>query len=73
MMKVILSATSRNLGFESSPFKITQKFVDIMSGLESDMYGDYKILILQGLLAARKHMYKLIPIVEIMQHDKNIK
>jgi phosphatidylinositol 4-kinase B len=66
----MLSATPKNLGFESSPFKITQEFVDIMGGLQSDMYSYYKILILQGLLAARKHMDKLMPIVEIMQHGK---
>ncbi|CAF0922318.1 unnamed protein product [Adineta steineri] len=48
MMKVILSATSRNLGFESSPFKITQQFVDIMVGIQNNMYGYYKILVLQG-------------------------
>jgi phosphatidylinositol 4-kinase len=69
----MLSATPKNLGFESSPFKITQEFVDIMGGLQSDMYSYYKILILQGLLAARKHMDKLMPIVEIMQHGKIIK
>lgn len=66
----MLSATPKNLGFESSPFKITQEFVDIMGGLQSDMYGYYKILILQGLIAARKHMDKLMPIVEIMQHGR---
>ena len=66
----MLSATPKNLGFESSPFKITQEFVDIMGGLQSDMYSYYKILILQGLLAARKHMDKLMPIVEIMQHGR---
>ncbi|CAF0861844.1 unnamed protein product [Adineta ricciae] len=68
----MLSATPKNLGFESSPFKITQEFVDIMGGLQSDMYGYYKILILQGLLAARKHMDKLMPIVEIMQHGSQL-
>lgn len=31
------------------------------------MYKYYKILILQGLVTARKHMDKIIPIVEIMQ------
>lgn len=66
----MLSATPKNLGFESSPFKITQEFVDIMGGLQSDMYSYYKILILRGLIAARKHMDKLMPIVEIMQHGK---
>lgn len=38
-----------------------------MGGLESDMFEYFKILILQGLVASRKHMDKIIPIVEIMQ------
>ncbi|CAF2129037.1 unnamed protein product [Rotaria magnacalcarata] len=68
----MLSATPKNLGFESSPFKITQEFVDIMGGLQSDMYGYYKILILRALIAARKHMDKLMSIVEIMQHGSQL-
>ena len=70
ILVICYHATPKNLGFESSPFKITQEFVDIMGGLQSDMYSYYKILILQGLFAARKHMDKLMPIVEIMQHGK---
>lgn len=38
-----------------------------MGGLGSDMFEYYKILMLQGLLAARKHMDKIIPLIEIMQ------
>lgn len=38
-----------------------------MGGVDSDMFGYFKILMLQALLAARKHMDKLVPIVEIMQ------
>ena len=38
-----------------------------MGGLESDMFEYFKILILQGLVASRKHMDKIVPIVEIMQ------
>lgn len=38
-----------------------------MGGLESDMFEYYKILMLQGLVAARKHMDELVPIIEIMQ------
>ena len=68
----MLSATPKNLGFESSPFKITQEFVEIMGGLQSDMYQYYKILMLQSLMAARKHVDKLMPIVEIMQHGKRV-
>ena len=41
-----------------------------MGGLNSDMFEYFKILMLQGLIAARKHMDKLLPLVEIMQTGK---
>lgn len=41
-----------------------------MGGLGGDMYEYYKILMLQGLIAARKHMDKIVPLVEIMQTGK---
>ena len=38
-----------------------------MGGIGSDMFEYYKILMLQGLIAARKHMDRVVPLVEIMQ------
>ncbi|XP_071955463.1 phosphatidylinositol 4-kinase beta-like [Antedon mediterranea] len=63
----ILTASPRNLGFESSHFKLTPEFVEVMGGIGSDMFEYYKILMLQGLIAARKHQDKIIQLVEIMQ------
>lgn len=63
----ILSTSPKNLGFESSPFKLTPEFVDVMGGLGSDMFEYFKILMLQGLVAARKHHEKIISLIEIMQ------
>ncbi|KFW73119.1 Phosphatidylinositol 4-kinase beta, partial [Pygoscelis adeliae] len=63
----ILSSSPRNLGFETSAFKLTTEFVDVMGGLDGDMFIYYKMLMLQGLIAARKHMDKVVQIVEIMQ------
>jgi len=37
-----------------------------MGGPGSDMFKYFKILMLQGLMTARKHMDKIIPLVEIM-------
>ena len=54
----ILSCSPKNLGFESSPFKLTPEFVEVMGGQGSDMFEYFKILILQGLIAARKHQDK---------------
>ncbi|KAG8197688.1 hypothetical protein JTE90_001612 [Oedothorax gibbosus] len=63
----ILSSSPKNLGFENSPFKLTQEFVDVMGGPGSDMFEYFKILMLQGLVAARKHHERVITLVEIMQ------
>uniref|UniRef100_A0A4X2LKR9 Phosphatidylinositol 4-kinase beta n=1 Tax=Vombatus ursinus TaxID=29139 RepID=A0A4X2LKR9_VOMUR len=66
----ILSSSPRNLGFETSAFKLTTEFVDVMGGLDGDMFNYYKMLMLQGLIAARKHMDKVVQIVEIMQQGR---
>lgn len=62
----ILSTSPRNLGFETSPFKLTPEFVEVMGGHGSEMFQEFKSLILQGLVAARKHMDKVVNLVEIM-------
>uniref|UniRef100_A0A1I7Y847 1-phosphatidylinositol 4-kinase n=1 Tax=Steinernema glaseri TaxID=37863 RepID=A0A1I7Y847_9BILA len=61
----ILSISPRNLGFETSPFKLTSELVEVMGGLKSDMFEYFKILMLRGLIAARKHHERLMSIVEI--------
>jgi len=63
----ILSSSPKNLGFESSPFKLTPEFVEVMGGEGGDMFEYFKILILQGLVAARKHEEKFINLVDIMR------
>lgn len=57
-------------GFEQSPFKLTQEFVDIMGGSGSELWNDFKALLLKGLMAARKHMDRIINIVDIMRSSK---
>lgn len=66
----ILSTSPRNLGFETSPFKLTPEFVEVMGGNQSKLFEEFKSLILQGLIAARKHMEKIVNLVEIMLSGK---
>lgn len=62
----MLSASpGRNICFESSPFKLTAEQVELMGGVGGDMFNYYKSLIVQGLLAARKHMDELLLLVKI--------
>uniref|UniRef100_A0A5S6R0F7 Phosphatidylinositol 4-kinase beta n=1 Tax=Trichuris muris TaxID=70415 RepID=A0A5S6R0F7_TRIMR len=62
----ILSSSPKNLGFECSPFKLTDEIIEVMGGPESEMFNYFKILMLQGLIAARKHHERILTIVEIM-------
>ena len=41
-----------------------------MGGKDSDMFNYFKILILKGLLAARKHEDKIVSLVDIMRAGK---
>lgn len=66
----ILSVSPRNLGFETSPFKLTQELIDVMGGRNSEMFEYFLTLMIQGLKAARKHHERLINIVEIMISGK---
>ncbi|KAL8558756.1 Phosphatidylinositol 4-kinase beta [Nucella lapillus] len=64
---ILSTSPGKNLGFENSPFKLTSEFVEVMGGLKSDMFEYFKILMLQGFVASRKHMDKILSLVEIMQ------
>uniref|UniRef100_A0A8C3GAV1 Phosphatidylinositol 4-kinase beta n=1 Tax=Cyclopterus lumpus TaxID=8103 RepID=A0A8C3GAV1_CYCLU len=68
----ILSSSPKNLGFETSAFKLTTDFVDVMGGPDGDMFNYYRMLMLQGLIGARKHMEKVLQIVEIMQQGTQL-
>ncbi|RVE42437.1 hypothetical protein evm_012913 [Chilo suppressalis] len=63
----IFSNSPKNLGFESSPFKLTREFVEVMDGESSDMFQYFQLLLLRGLLAARKHCDQIVNIVETMR------
>lgn len=57
-------------GFEQSPFKFTPEFVEVMGGPESELFGEFRILLLAGLKAARKQQDRIVNIVEIMRSSK---
>ena len=41
-----------------------------MGGQDSDMFKYFKLLILQGFIAARKHSDKILSLVDIMRAGK---
>jgi len=61
------SSPGKNLGFETSPFKLTEDMVELMNGMDSDLFVYYKSLLLKGLRAAAKHSDKIVTLVEVAQ------
>lgn len=63
---ILASSPGNNLRFENSPFKLTAEFVEVMGGIDGDLYKYFKFLMLKGFMAARKHMDKFVQLVEII-------
>lgn len=62
----MLTNSPGNVNFETSPFKLTQEYLDIMDGEKSDNYEYFRRLIVSGFLEARKHSEEIILFVELM-------
>jgi phosphatidylinositol kinase/protein kinase (PI-3 family) len=61
-----LQSSPGNVGFESAPFKLTQEYVDIMGGPDSDMFHYFKSLLTGGLMIIRQRLDELIILIKIM-------
>ena len=57
------------INFESCPFKLTSEYINILGGLNSDMFVYYKVLMIKGFLELRKHLNVFVAILEPMIHN----
>ncbi|CAD6194054.1 unnamed protein product [Caenorhabditis auriculariae] len=62
----LLSSSPKNLGFETSPFKLTSEMIEVMEGLDSGIFLYFKSIMFRGLIAARKHHERVLSLVQIM-------
>ena len=54
------------MNFEAAPFKLTQEYVDLMDGVDSDLFEYFKSLITAGLLEVRKNLDDISRFITIM-------
>merc|ERR1711916_173475 len=59
------NSPGRNMGFETAPFKFLSDFVEVMGGLESDMFRYFSMLMFKGFLALRKHHHDLVTFMKV--------
>ncbi|KAF2180811.1 phosphatidylinositol 4-kinase-like protein PIK1 [Zopfia rhizophila CBS 207.26] len=62
----MLSNSPGSMGFEAAPFKLTQEYVDVLGGLESQAFREYKSLCKRAFQALRREAERLIMLVDMM-------
>ncbi|KAH7143991.1 kinase-like domain-containing protein [Dactylonectria macrodidyma] len=68
----MLSNSPGSVGFEAAPFKLTHEYVDVLGGLGSPDYEDYKKLCKQAFQALRRSADNIIDLVAMMGHDSKM-
>lgn len=68
----LLSNSPGSVGFEAAPFKLTMEYVDLLGGLESDLFARFKEMCKKCFLALREESEQIVNMVEIMQKDSSL-
>lgn len=68
----MLGISPGGVGFEAAPFKMPQEYIDILGGLESAKFEEFKQLMRQGFRDVRKHAERIIMLVELMAKDSKL-
>ncbi|ODA82581.1 hypothetical protein RJ55_01088 [Drechmeria coniospora] len=68
----MLSNSPGSVGFEAAPFKLTHEYVDVLGGLGSADYDDYKKMCKQAFQALRRSADNIIDLVAMMGRESNM-
>ncbi|KAI9167427.1 Phosphatidylinositol 4-kinase pik1 [Paramyrothecium foliicola] len=68
----MLSNSPGAVGFEAAPFKLTHEYVDVLGGVGSQDYEDYKKLCKQAFQALRRSADNIIDLVAMMGRDSKM-
>ncbi|EPQ29592.1 uncharacterized protein PFL1_02811 [Pseudozyma flocculosa PF-1] len=68
----MLGISPGGVGFEAAPFKMPQEYIDILGGLESPKFEEFKQLMRSGFRDVRKHAERIIMLIELMAKDSNL-
>lgn len=57
---ILESSPGGNLGFEAAPFKLPLEYVDLLGGLDSQPWNEFKQAFRHGFETARKHCDSIV-------------
>lgn len=67
----MLGISPGGVGFEAAPFKMPQEYIDILGGVDSPKFEEFRKLMRSGFRDVRKHAERIIMIVELMQKGES--
>ncbi|CAD8148734.1 unnamed protein product [Paramecium octaurelia] len=68
----LLQTSPGGVNFESAPFKLTQEYLELMMGKESDYFGYFKSLMTKGFLALKKYVIEIENFFKIMVEKSDL-
>ncbi|KAI3336461.1 phosphatidylinositol 3 [Xylariaceae sp. AK1471] len=68
----MLSNSPGSVGFEAAPFKLTQEYVDVLGGVGSPDFEDYKTLCKQAFQALRRSADNIVDLVSMMGRNSKM-
>ncbi|KAI1807973.1 kinase-like domain-containing protein [Daldinia bambusicola] len=68
----MLSNSPGSVGFEAAPFKLTWEYVDVLGGVDSPDFEDFKTLCKQAFQALRRSADKIVDLVSMMGLDSKM-
>ena len=67
-----LGCSPGNMNFETAPFKLTQEYVEVMKGRDSDFFGYFRTLLIRGIFQLKKYVNDLQYLLLIMRENSDL-
>ncbi|KAF9974691.1 Phosphatidylinositol 4-kinase pik1alpha (PI4-kinase)(PtdIns-4-kinase) [Actinomortierella ambigua] len=68
----MLSNSPGSVGFEMAPFKLPQEYIDVLGGVGSDKFAEFKVLVKKAFMAVRKHTDNIVLLIDMMSKDSKL-
>ncbi|KAF9912246.1 Phosphatidylinositol 4-kinase pik1alpha (PI4-kinase)(PtdIns-4-kinase) [Lobosporangium transversale] len=68
----MLSNSPGSVGFELAPFKLPQEYLDVLGGVNSEKFAEFKVLLKKAFMAIRKHTENIVLLIDMMSKDSKL-
>lgn len=64
-----LQFTPGGIKFENAPFKFTQDYLEIMGGVQSELFGYFRKLLIDGFNIMRKYFDEIVASIQVIKYS----